>query len=596
LEIQEQLFYDSHEHAARYLLDIASDDRRAAGQVYTPAHLADFVLERAGYGELPGRQIATLLDPSCGCGVFLERAVIMLAARFAAAGLDPKSERGRKRFMEAVAESIYGVDVDRQACDLARRALRSAVATSTSSLPPADRFDENIIEADFLLSSRPARLAPAVEGGFGFIVGNPPYVSATRLDDAYKTRLRASLESASGRLDLYTLFIERSLSLLRKGGRLAFITPDKFLVSQSARSLRSVIEREATVRSIARFPSHKVFEDAATVPCVSVIERSRAQAMDGDGVEVMECAERPTEAGDVRVLERWGVPRRSLTASGWRLSPPHLRELEDKIGAGHRTLERVSERISAGLATGRDPLYVIDAEEAGALEDELLRPAIRGRDLAAYRITDPRLRVLIPYSYGEAGRPQLVDIAKYPRAHSHLRPYRHLLEQRHCVRRWRKAWYDLHDPISFDLATRRKVLVPDVAYGSRFAFDEGRYVPLHSVYYIVPRDDIDPHYLTALLNSKPLEFLIRLRAPKVKDGFSRYRKQFLVALPVPGVTTRQATRIAEAAASGETSRVDELVCDAFGLTVGDLERIDRYFGPPPQGVTPARSDDATTAN
>jgi adenine-specific DNA-methyltransferase len=578
VEIQEQLFYDSHERAVRYLRDIPPDDRRAAGQVYTPPHLVAFVLERAGYEPRASLEALTLLDPACGCGVFLERAVDVLAARLAGAGVDPTSSGGRKRLVEAVSRSIYGVDVDARACELARRALRSAVAAATSSLLPADSFDENIVKADFLLSDEPSRLPPVQNGGFDLIVGNPPYVSATRLDHSYKLELRSALESASGRLDLYTLFIERALSLLRAGGHVAFITPDKFLVSQSARSLRSLVARRDAVRSIARFPSHKVFDDAATVPCVTVIERGGLRASDGDDVEILECADEPTRAGEVRVIGSWHVPRRSLTPAGWRLSPPHLVKLEDRIGAGHRTLEDVSERVSAGLATGRDALYVLPDERALTIEDELLRPAVRGRDLSPYRIADPGLRILVPYTYDDRGRPQLVDLEAYPDAHRYLDEHRRVLEQRHCVRKWRKTWYDLHDPVSVDLALRPKILVPDVAYASRFAFDEGRYVPLHSTYYIVPRS-VDPHFLTALLNSKPLEFLIRLRAPKVKDGFSRYRKQFLTGLPVPPMASRDASRIAEAGASGDHERVDELVSNAFGLAARELDAIRDYLGP-----------------
>ena len=103
-------------------------------------------------------------------------------------------------------------------------------------------------------------------GGFDFIVGNPPYVSATRISDSYKRALRLRFATASGRLDLYTVFIERSLSLLSKGGRLALITPDKFLISQTARALRGFIIARSSVRTIAQFRSHKVFRNAATVP------------------------------------------------------------------------------------------------------------------------------------------------------------------------------------------------------------------------------------------------------------------------------------------------------------------------------------------
>jgi hypothetical protein len=131
----------------------------------------------------------------------------------------------------------------------------------------------------------------------------------------------------------------------------------------------------------------------------------------------------------------------------------------------------------------------------------------------------------------------------------YLRGHRRSLEDRHCVRVWEKSWYDLHDPVPLDLASTRKILVPDVARYNRFALDDRNW-PLHSVYYLVPTG-IDAEFLTALLNSLPIEFLIRLRAPVVKDGFSRYRKQFLHDLPVVAPPRAEQARLIAAASRGE---------------------------------------------
>ena len=74
---------------------------------------------------------------------------------------------------------------------------------------------------------------------------------------------------------------------------------------------------------------------------------------------------------------------------------------------------------------------------------------------------------------------------------------------------------------------------PRVWESNRFVVDRGRFFPLHSAYYLIPKGDIDPDFLVAVLNSRVSEFLIRLLAPVVKDGFSRYRRQFLATLPIP---------------------------------------------------------------
>jgi hypothetical protein len=141
---------------------------------------------------------------------------------------------------------------------------------------------------------------------------------------------------------------------------------------------------------------------------------------------------------------------------------------------------------------------------------------------------------------------------------------------------WEKAWYDVHDPVPFDLAVRPKILVPDVANRNRFVFDSGRYCPLHSAYYIVPKG-IDPLYLTAVLNSRPVEFLIRLLAPVVKDGFSRYRRQFLLGLPVPRTSAEKMCEIVETVRGRDYERAEDFVSTLFDLSESQQDSIRRFL-------------------
>jgi hypothetical protein len=122
-------------------------------------------------------------------------------------------------------------------------------------------------------------------------------------------------------------------------------------------------------------------------------------------------------------------------------------------------------------------------------------------------------------------------------------------------------------------------LVPDLARSNRFAADSGTYVPQHSAYYLVP-DGIEEELLAAMLNSPAVELLIRTQAPLVKDGFSRYRRQFLVTLPVPEVPTDTQSKIREALKSGRHDDVAVLTTDLFGV---DIEDINEALGALPKG-------------
>ncbi len=560
--------------AAEYLGRLSLEERRASGRVYTPPHLVTFILEHAGYARTSEFAGCSLLDPACGAGAFLVGAVVAMAARLRSDGVRIGRGDGRSEFLSLVESTLFGVDVDPKACALALAAVRRAIVHLSPGSLPDGFFRANITEADFLTAPLRALLKPASDG-YAYVVGNPPYVSATRISGEYKERIRAGFKTAGGRLDLYTVFLERSLTLLRPRGRLAMVTPDKYLASQSARDLRGFILEHGAVRTIARFRSHKVFDGAATVPCVTVVERGGQPGP----VLVETCAEKPDSQGRVLVTERARFPARSFGPSPWTLVSPKLLDLARRLQAQQPALSTTSVRISAGPATGCDGLYVFASDARPDLEPELLNPALRGRDLGTFEIRDAGLSILLPYALAKGSRsPELVDLRRYPKARAYLEAHRPTLERRHCVRVWQKRWYDLHDQVFWDLAGQPKVLVPDVANHNRFAVDEGRFIPLHSAYYIVPKAGVDPHFLAAVLNSRVALFLIRLLAPVVKDGFNRYRRQFLATLPVPTAGAAVAKRIVRAARDRDAITADALVTELFQLTPADRRLLNDCLG------------------
>jgi adenine-specific DNA-methyltransferase len=434
----------------------------------------------------------------------------------------------REALPEAVEERVCGIDIDEAACERARDTVVGAVEQLCGPQRP-DFFSHNIANQDFL------ELEAESGGVADLIVGNPPYVSAVNLSAKDKERFLRRFGTAWGRLDLYALFIEQGLTLLADGGGLAYITPDKWLSAQSSRRLRSHVSRGFAVRSIDRFDRHDLFPRVATVPCVTVIDRPFQDA-DGDG----------------RVTCQWwevdplGHPRRGLHAAQidvrddgrpWTPDTPVA-----PVSSGARgmpptvPLGTVVERISVGLATGLNRCFVVQGEEAASIEAELLRPIARGRDIQAGAVSDSGRHMLLPYRFGPDGdAAELVDLADYPGARTHLERHRDALERRHCVRAWGKAWYDLHDPVIDDLARRAKILAPDLAHAPRFALDQGTLLPCHSAYYLLLRNDapLTGAELTDLLNTPAVAEDLRRRAPTAKSGYRRFRAQVLRELPIP---------------------------------------------------------------
>src|SRR3990167_7255010 len=66
-----------------------------------------------------------------------------------------------------------------------------------------------------------------IKNGFEIVIGNPPYGAELRKE--FREWAKKNFETASGEIDSYILFVERSLKLLKEFGILAFIIPDTWL-------------------------------------------------------------------------------------------------------------------------------------------------------------------------------------------------------------------------------------------------------------------------------------------------------------------------------------------------------------------------------
>jgi len=568
----------SHVVAYEYLSALPRATRRDEGKVYTPSSLVTFILDLSAYTDDVPIEKLTVLDPACGAGAFLIHAFDRLAARLARLGYDPKTAVGREELRASAERCLFGMDKDPVACELAREVLRSRFLATTGLEAAGGFLASNIVTGDFLLAE-PGAL-PLER--FDLVVGNPPYVATTRLSPEQKQVLRSRFIVANGRPDLYTMFFERGLRLLGTNGKLAFITPNKFLVSESSKRLIKLILSSASVNTIASFRSHRVFEGAATVPCVTVLQRCAGAAR----FKHLECSVAPGGRGPVAVTMQASAEHPKAGEQPWLLADPELLSLAHLIQDKHPVLGQLATRISAGIATGRDRIFVLRGAEGQDLEPELRRPAVRGQDLSAFRIDAQDLEIILPYLPTSDGRPALVDLDDFPKTKAYLEVHREELATRHCVRAWQKPWYDIHDPWTLDITGMTKVLVPDVACTNRFVIDDGTFCPLHSAYYIIPKG-VEPMFLTAVLSSSPVEFLVRLAAPVVKDGFSRYRRQFLITLPIPEADTHVQSEIVGAVEVNDLSKADELCCRLFGLTRkhlktvrGFLERVQSVHGTP----------------
>ncbi len=116
-----------------------------------------------------------------------------------------------------------------------------------------------------------------VKDGFDIVIGNPPYVvvsGADPLKDYYDANY---VTARGGKKNLFRLFFERGILLLKQKGCLSFITPNTFLSGKAGAALRNFFFNQVTLLQLLEYSERdRVFENVTQAVVVSVMTREVA--------------------------------------------------------------------------------------------------------------------------------------------------------------------------------------------------------------------------------------------------------------------------------------------------------------------------------
>ncbi|MBA3634031.1 MAG: Eco57I restriction-modification methylase domain-containing protein [Acidobacteria bacterium] len=96
--------------------------------------------------------------------------------------------------------------------------------------------------------------------GFDIVIGNPPYIGIEDIVWDYRRLFEQIYKTATGRFDLYSLFIEKAMQIRKLEGNFAFIIPGKFLNNKQVVYARKIVCESHNVNVLKI--DDKVFDNA----------------------------------------------------------------------------------------------------------------------------------------------------------------------------------------------------------------------------------------------------------------------------------------------------------------------------------------------
>ena len=112
------------------------------------------------------------------------------------------------------------------------------------------------------------------KNGFDVVIANPPYVDSevmTRTAPASRSMYSSIFKSASGNWDLFVVFIEKGIQILKVGGVVSYIVPNKLVAARYTEALRKILLKK-DVKEIRDFSKVDVFKEVAVYPVVFFVQ------------------------------------------------------------------------------------------------------------------------------------------------------------------------------------------------------------------------------------------------------------------------------------------------------------------------------------
>ncbi len=577
-----------------------------------------------------------VVEPSTGSGAFLLGMLGELlklrevVGRYI--GVYDQLERGHKRvnppmdenFLlkgEIVENNLYGVDIEELAVESSK--LRFWMSLM-SDAPEYDykkllKAEKNLIVGNSI-TMRWEELFSEIfikNKGFDIVIGNPPYVGEKGNKEIFREIIKTPLGEKfyRGKGDLFYFFFHLGLDILKDRGTLAYITTNYYITADGAVNLREDIRERSTILQMIDFNEVNIFSRAkGQHNIISILEKSKDNDRAGKtslcnakgeltAMEMSSYLARKYSGGSYSNLKQIEFYRGEK--SYIRLEKNKISEILEKVlSQGVPLKDEVN--INQGLVSGADRLtkrhieklgiegekgegiYSLDQSEVEKLslneeERKHLTMFYKNSHIKRYRCEEVSDRKLL-YITKDNNLEELPNISK------HLLRYKKILENKRETKQGRLPWYSLHWPRERDIFTGEKIVAPQRSRENVFAYTQKEWFASADVYYITKKAEgrLNLKYILALLNSK-LYYIWLYKRGKRKGELLELYATPLEEIPIKVIDSSAqrefiniVDEIIERRSSGVESRdlelrVDEMVCELYGLDKEEREEVYRFY-------------------
>ena len=524
--------------------------------------------------------------------------------------------------------NIFGVDIDPLAVEVSKFSLLLKVLEG-STLEELEAYhqhthnkilpnlDENIKNGNSLVDGTYAQLNRAVytdislmnkikmfdwhsefgDRGFDAIIGNPPYIQLQSIEHDADILERMEYETYARTGDIYCLFYEQGMNVLKENGCLCYITSNKWMRAGYGENLRNYFATKTNPTLLVDFAGVKIF-DAATVEANILLTNKEANKY-----STLACIFSDTNGLSKLsdFIQQQGVECEFSSSDSWVILSPIEQSIKRKIEAIGTPLKDWDINIYRGVLTGYNEAFIISTEKRNEIlancqseeerqrTAELIRPILRGRDIKRY-------------GYNWAG---LWIIATFPSRHYNIEDFPAVksyflsvgierLEQTgevHTVngekikarKKTCNKWFETQDSISYwEDFYKPKIVWKIIGNQMAFAYDKNQFI-MNNACYIMTGEHLD--YLLSILNSQAiLWYSYVTNMNKTGVGDVQVGGQNIITFPIPAYSDNKniLAKMADCVTNQKISlksvdyQIENIISEIFGFTTDERNFLNTF--------------------
>jgi adenine-specific DNA-methyltransferase len=330
-------------------------------------------------------------------------------------------------------------------------------------------------------------------GGFDIVIGNPPYIKVQSIPKKLIQYLKENFKSATGKFDIYVIFIEYAFRLIKKNGCITFINPHRFLISEYGEGLRKILFDKKAINKAVYFGVEQIFETATTYTGIFLLKENSEKL----SYVIPKTRDLSNLRYSVKEYKNSNFNFNFLLDTNSNL-------IIEKITKNEKVSE-IFDGVYQGIIPMGDDIQVLKGEIEGKyfigyskglekdikIESDIVKPILKGENIERYMLLKTTNYIFYPHYIDKIGKtkPYEEDFLKtnFPLAYEYILNFKNeLVEKKKKYKTNPSYWYSLHRSREGFIFETPKLITPQLQNhpsftldNNKFYADAGGYIILH---------------------------------------------------------------------------------------------------------------------